>query len=883
VAFTINTNIASLQAQDYLRVTQKFQGQTINRVTSGLRIVNSGDDAAGLAIANSYRSNESVLTQGVRNANDALSQLQIADGGINNISQLLDRARTLATQSASGAFTGDRGVLNSEFQSVLSEIDRQAQSIGLNQGGQFAKALNVFIGGGQASNGISVTQNGSVALDLGQSTVDSKSLGLKGVQAVNVGGRDLSAGQPTSVQAIVQDANNVQPNNTTTFYFAGPGFSDAKRVAVAVNLTGVTDTNTLAAAVNTAIQNAGNGASSAATAFKNAIVTASVYTDPNGGQHLALNSGSAAFQVQAGDVLANALLGNTTSANSPDGSAIATTVTGGANASNAALGAQATVRFQGGGLTSPVDITLAAGKTITDLQTAVANDATLKSAGITLTTAANGSPLVFTSARGEQFSVEAAGDTANLFGLGTFRYGAANVVDYSTITAAANYDNTTAKGTANLEFSVNGSGTTGHVISVNLAAGDATAGSITGTTDLTTTSTTAGHILNVTVDGGAVQAISLAADSTAAALVTDINSKLVGATASLVIAGGQTHLKITSNTTGAGSSVATAAGTGLAEAFGGVASATGLSRTLGNVVQAVNQAIAGDSTLQAAGLVASNPASALVLASNNGTYFQLNAYGANADLGFGAAGAAFGGGNVSANSGLVAFEAGGAYQTAAFSFTGVSHGNDSQTITVTANDATGKQQSQSIVLQDGGATRNARTLDEAIGTINSALQKSNIAALQGIAAVKDDVSGTEKIRFVSTDAFSVAIGTDANATGIQSQGTNNAAAIIGAAATADISNVSTALAAVNAVGTAVSKLGNAQAVVGRGENQFNYAINLAQSQLTNFSAAEAQIRDADLATESANLTKSQILLQAGIAALAQANSAPQQVLALLRA
>ena len=62
----------------------------------------------------------------------------------------------------------------------------------------------------------------------------------------------------------------------------------------------------------------------------------------------------------------------------------------------------------------------------------------------------------------------------------------------------------------------------------------------------------------------------------------------------------------------------------------------------------------------------------------------------------------------------------------------------------------------------------------------------------------------------------------------------------------------------------------------------SYAINLASSQLTNLASAEAGIRDADLASESANLTKSNIQLQAGIAALAQANSAPQQVLTLLR-
>src|SRR5260370_35839877 len=123
MSFSINTNIASLQAQNYLRVNGEFQAKTINRVTSGLRIIQSGDDAAGLAIANSLRSDQAVLTQGIRNANDGISALQTVDGGISNISQLLDRARTLATQSASGTFTGDRNVLNNEFQSVLTEVD----------------------------------------------------------------------------------------------------------------------------------------------------------------------------------------------------------------------------------------------------------------------------------------------------------------------------------------------------------------------------------------------------------------------------------------------------------------------------------------------------------------------------------------------------------------------------------------------------------------------------------------------------------------------------------------------------------------------------------------------------------------------------------------
>jgi len=89
-------------------------------------------------------------------------------------------------------------------------------------------------------------------------------------------------------------------------------------------------------------------------------------------------------------------------------------------------------------------------------------------------------------------------------------------------------------------------------------------------------------------------------------------------------------------------------------------------------------------------------------------------------------------------------------------------------------------------------------------------------------------------------------------------------------------------AAVTAVGTAVSKLGTAQAAVGIGENQLNYAINLASSQITNYSAAESQIRDADVAQQAANLTKAQVLQQAAIAAMAQANSSPQAVLKLLQ-
>ena len=80
-----------------------------------------------------------------------------------------------------------------------------------------------------------------------------------------------------------------------------------------------------------------------------------------------------------------------------------------------------------------------------------------------------------------------------------------------------------------------------------------------------------------------------------------------------------------------------------------------------------------------------------------------------------------------------------------------------------------------------------------------------------------------------------------------------------------------------AIAKAITTLGAAQAAVGKGQNQLNYAVGLAQSQITNLSAAESRIRDAEWRAEAANLTKAQVLQQASIAAMAQANSAPQAV------
>jgi len=91
-----------------------------------------------------------------------------------------------------------------------------------------------------------------------------------------------------------------------------------------------------------------------------------------------------------------------------------------------------------------------------------------------------------------------------------------------------------------------------------------------------------------------------------------------------------------------------------------------------------------------------------------------------------------------------------------------------------------------------------------------------------------------------------------------------------------------AVAALASITAAISFLGSVQGRVGSGENLLQYSIQLAQSQISSFSAAQSSIRDADIAAEASNLTKAQTLQQASLAALAQANAAPQAVLALLK-
>ena len=167
-SFSVVTNIASANAQSNLHATNMGLNRALSRLSSGFRINTSGDDAAGLAVANSYRNDVAIMNQGIRNANDGLSKLQIKDSALANIATILDRMATLATQAASNSSGVDITKLSSEFNTLTTEIDREANVAGIAASASFS----VFVSSEASApnGGISGTVGGATANTLGVTT-----------------------------------------------------------------------------------------------------------------------------------------------------------------------------------------------------------------------------------------------------------------------------------------------------------------------------------------------------------------------------------------------------------------------------------------------------------------------------------------------------------------------------------------------------------------------------------------------------------------------------------------------------------------------------------------------------------------------------------------
>ena len=180
MAIRIFTNLTSLNTQRILGINNDRLTQSIERISSGLRINRASDDPSGLAIADSLRSDIRVLRQGLRNLNDGISLINVADAGMSQQADILIRMRELAQQSATGTLTNaERDILQVEFDQLRDEIDRISSATEFN--GQ--KLLDGSLAVGAATPiiihfGLDATANSFINLNTEADVGDLDAFGL---------------------------------------------------------------------------------------------------------------------------------------------------------------------------------------------------------------------------------------------------------------------------------------------------------------------------------------------------------------------------------------------------------------------------------------------------------------------------------------------------------------------------------------------------------------------------------------------------------------------------------------------------------------------------------------------------------------------------------
>jgi len=220
MAISLLNNIAALEAQNQLQSTQtKLQG-TLFQLSSGSRINSGADDAAGLAIANGLQANITALTQSSANANSGVGSLQVADGALAQITTLLNRAVTLATEGATGTVsTTQRQALDTEYQQINSEIASIGSSTNYNGTAVFtSNSQNVFLSDGVSNSTISTTtgalSNATLGLAAGTTTVVTPQVLATGQVSLstnpNAGDQVTVGGTTYTFQTAVAAAGDVK-------------------------------------------------------------------------------------------------------------------------------------------------------------------------------------------------------------------------------------------------------------------------------------------------------------------------------------------------------------------------------------------------------------------------------------------------------------------------------------------------------------------------------------------------------------------------------------------------------------------------------------------------------------------------------------------------
>lgn len=756
----INTNVASLNAQRNLDKSGASLQTSLQRLSSGLRINSSKDDAAGLAISVRFTSQIQGLSQASRNANDAISLVQVAEGALQETTNLLQRSRELAIQSANGTnSSSDRQAIQSEVNQLKQELSRIANTTSFNGlkilNGDLSNAL--FQVGAEANQNIGFSVRDTRATAIGSNQV--KTNNAHGIEAATGKSVYIGVVGGTGGAAIGGDVAVAQANSTDNGYTASVlTFSNT-------NSAGITVTQTQSAAANASAYTVASDINSNITG-----ATARGYNEVT---------------------ISNLATMNTASVLTLNGVAID-------------------------------DATDAANTTVDTIATLINTDASFAAlrASDGLVAKSDGSSLTIYSLNGKDLKF------ANSAGTGVFdmvglRGGAATtLVAAQTTTFGGRVDIAMDRG-----YSVSSDV---DAILKNTTATTVLVGQGTITDGFGNANDTASSLLN----NVAAQTLSVIGANGAGTVAVSANQAADSIATAVNAISGTTGVKALAQTVVKMSGLSSN-GTVSFNLYGDNASAASVSSTvttsdMSSLVKKIND-VSGLTGITAA-VGADN--SEIVMTHSNGKDIKIENFSHSAAVNY-------------ANP-----------DAAAVSGTGSSLVTPvEQSLTITGNPDSNS--GTAVKLYDGGAKTMFRST----------------------------VVGGE-VSFSSSAAFNVSSSIDgAGAAGMSLfSGAANAAntSTLSDVGQVDVSTVAGSTSAISVLDGALAQISEVRAGLGAIQNRFSSTISNLNNNVENLQAARSRILDADFAVETANLSKSQILQQAGIAMLSQANQLPQNVLSLLR-
>ena len=241
MSITLGSNIVSLQAQRRLSIASESLARTYEKLSSGQRINRASDDAAGLAIADSLKANARIASVAVRNANDGISTIAIADSALNEVGNVLTRLAELAEQSANGVFSaGQRSALQNEFTALGSEVERIAVTTEFN-------GVKLLSGGSELvlQIGFNSGSTSRISFTGVQGTLQALGLAATGSSALTYSLNGISIAEGQSASRLALDAINTAISSLAST--RGILGATESRLQVAINNLSVARENFLSA------------------------------------------------------------------------------------------------------------------------------------------------------------------------------------------------------------------------------------------------------------------------------------------------------------------------------------------------------------------------------------------------------------------------------------------------------------------------------------------------------------------------------------------------------------------------------------------------------------------------------------------------------------